>query len=64
MSQIPINRNPAQLERTAIMAGVNSKIYRHRSRSKSTQVGMTNDWLQAQGLDSFRGLWMKAHGNA
>ena len=47
---------------TAILTGVSSKSYWHLSRSKATQVGMTNDWLKAQGLASIRDLWMKAHG--
>jgi len=46
------------------MTGVSSKSYWHLSRSKATQVGMTNDWLKAQGLVSIRDLWMKAHGYA
>lgn len=36
--------------RTAILTGVSGKSYWHLSRSKATQVGMTNDWLRAQGL--------------
>jgi len=51
-------------KRTAILTGISSKSYWHLSRSKATQVGMTNDWLKAQGLASIRGLWMKAHGYA
>ncbi len=50
--------------RTAILTGVSGKSYWHLSRSKATQVGMTNDWLTAQGLVSIRNLWMKAHGYA
>lgn len=49
-------------KRTAILTGVSSKSYWHLSRSLATQVGMTNDWLKAQGLASIRDLWMKAHG--
>lgn len=51
-------------KKTAIITGVSSKSYWHLSRSKATQVGMTNDWLKAQGLVSIRDLWMKAHGYA
>jgi RNA-directed DNA polymerase len=51
-------------KRTAILTGVSSKSYWHLSRSKATQVGMTNDWLKMQGLASIRDLWMKAHGYA
>jgi RNA-directed DNA polymerase len=49
---------------TAILTGISSKGYWHLSRSKALQVGMTNDWLKAQGLVSIRALWMKAHGYA
>lgn len=49
-------------KRTAILTGISSKSYWHLSRSKATQMGMTNDWLKAQGLVSIRDLWMKAHG--
>ena len=49
---------------TAIATGVSGKSYWHLSRSKATQVGMTNDWLKKQGLVSIRDLWMKAHGYA
>lgn len=48
-------------KRTAILTGISSKSYWHLSRSQATQVGMTNDWLKAQGLESIRDLWMKAH---
>jgi RNA-directed DNA polymerase len=51
-------------KRTAILTGISSKSYWHLSRSKATQVGMTNDWLKAQGLVSIRDLWLKAHGYA
>ena len=51
-------------KRTAILTGVSGKSYWHLSRSRATQVGMTNDWLKAQGLVSIRDLWMQAHGYA
>ena len=51
-------------KRTAILTGVSSKSYWHLSRSKATQVGMTNDWLKVQGLVNIRDLWMKSHGYA
>jgi RNA-directed DNA polymerase len=51
-------------ERTAILTGISSKSYWHLSRTKATQVAMSNDWLKAQGLVSIRELWMKAHGYA
>jgi len=48
-------------KRQAIMTGLSSKGYWHLSRTLATQTGMTNDWLQSQGLLSVRDLWMKAH---
>jgi RNA-directed DNA polymerase len=51
-------------KRAAILTGISSKSYWRLSRSLATQVGMTNDWLKAQGLVSIRDLWMKAHGYA
>jgi RNA-directed DNA polymerase len=50
--------------RHAISTALSSKSYWHLSRTLATQMGMTNDWLQAQGLLSIRDLWMKAHGYA
>jgi RNA-directed DNA polymerase len=50
--------------RSAIWTGMSSKSYWHLSRSLGTQTGMTNDWLQRQGLISIRDQWMKAHGYA
>jgi RNA-directed DNA polymerase len=50
--------------RTAILTAISSKSYWHLSRSKATQMGMSNDWLKAQGLVSIRELWMKAQGYA
>jgi RNA-directed DNA polymerase len=51
-------------KRQAIMTGLSSKSYWHLSRTLATQTGMTNDWLESQGLISVRNLWMKAHGYA
>jgi len=35
-----------------------------QSRTLATQTGMTNAWLERQGLLSVRAMWMKAHGYA
>jgi RNA-directed DNA polymerase len=51
-------------KRQAILTAFSSKRYWHLSRTLATQTGMTNDWLQRQGLISVRDLWMKAHGYA
>jgi RNA-directed DNA polymerase len=32
------------------------------SKTLATQTGMTNMWLESQGLVSVRQLWIKAHG--
>jgi RNA-directed DNA polymerase len=50
--------------RTAIATALSHKSYWHLSRSRATQVGMTNEWLRRQGLLSIRALWMTAHGYA
>jgi RNA-directed DNA polymerase len=50
--------------RAAIWTGMSSKSYWHLSRSLGTQTGMTNQWLEQQGLISVRDLWMKAQGYA
>lgn len=51
-------------KRQAILTALSSKSYWHLSRTLATQTGMTNDWLQSQGLISVRDRWMKAHGYA
>lgn len=51
-------------KRQAILTGISSKSYWHLSKTKATQMAMTNDWLKSQGLVSVRDLWMKAQGYA
>ena len=48
----------------ALMTALSRKGYWHLAKTLATQVGMTNAWLQQQGLLSIRELWMKAHGYA
>jgi RNA-directed DNA polymerase len=48
----------------AIFTALSRKGYWHLSKTLATQTGMTNKWLQSQGLISIRDLWMKAHGYA
>jgi RNA-directed DNA polymerase len=43
---------------------VSSKSYWHLSKTKATQMAMSNDWLKSQGLVSVRDLWLKAQGFA
>ena len=51
-------------KRAAILTATSSKSYWHLSRTLATQTGMTNDWLQGEGLVSIRALWMRAQGYA
>jgi len=48
----------------ALMTAASGKSYWHLSKSIATQTGMTNEWLEKQGLINIRALWMKAHGYA
>ena len=41
--------------------GRSRKSYWHLSRTMATQSGMTNAWLQSQGLISMRELWIASH---
>jgi RNA-directed DNA polymerase len=49
-------------KRQAILTALSRKSYWHLSKTLATQTGMTNNWLERQGLLSIRALWMKAHG--
>jgi len=51
-------------KRQAILTAISRKGYWHLARTLATQTGMTNAWLERQGLLSIRTLWMKAHGSA
>lgn len=51
-------------KRQAILTGISSKSYWHLSKTKATQMAMSNDWLKGQGLISVRDLWLKAQGYA
>ena len=51
-------------KRQAILTALSRKGYWHLARTLATQTGMTNAWLERQGLLSIRTLWMKAHGYA
>src|SRR5512134_1253493 len=51
-------------KKQAIFTAISRKSYWHLSKTLATQSGMTNQWLQNQGLLSIRDLWMKAHGYA
>lgn len=48
----------------AILTALSRKGYWHLARTLATQSGMTNAWLQQQGLLSVRALWRRAHGDA
>jgi RNA-directed DNA polymerase len=50
--------------RHAISTGISRKGYWRLSKTLATQTGMTNEWLQQQGLLSIKQLWMKVQGYA
>lgn len=49
-------------KRQAIMTGISRKGYWRLSKTLATHTGMTNEWLEKQGLLSIRSLWMKVQG--
>jgi RNA-directed DNA polymerase len=51
-------------KRQAILTGLSSKSYWHLSKTKATQIAMSNEWLKSLGLISVRDLWLKAQGCA
>jgi RNA-directed DNA polymerase len=51
-------------QRHAILTGISRKGYWRLSKTLATQTGMTNEWLEQQGLLSIRQLWMKIQGYA
>lgn len=48
-------------ERHAILSALSRKSYWHLSRTLATQTGMTNEWLEKQGLVSVKKLWSRIH---
>lgn len=48
----------------AILTGISRKGYWRLSKTLATQTGMTNEWLEQQGMLSVRNLWMKVQGYA
>jgi RNA-directed DNA polymerase len=51
-------------KRHAILTGISRKGYWRLSKTLATHTGMTNDWLEQQGLLSIRQLWMNVQGYA
>jgi RNA-directed DNA polymerase len=49
-------------KRQAILTGISRKGYWRLSKTLATHTGMTNEWLEQQGLLSIRKLWMKVQG--
>ena len=43
----------------AISIGLSSKGYYRLAKTKAMQMGLTNDWLKAQGLVSLKEQWVK-----
>jgi len=48
-------------KKDAILTGISRKGYWHLARTLATQTGMTNKWLEDQGLISVRDLWISFH---
>jgi RNA-directed DNA polymerase len=48
-------------ERQAVLTALSRKGYWRLSRTMATQSGMTNQWLESQGLVSIRKLWIAYH---
>ena len=48
-------------QRQAVLTALSRKSYWHLSRTMATQSGMTNAWLQSQGLISMREMWIAFH---
>jgi RNA-directed DNA polymerase len=48
-------------ERQAVLTALSRKSYWHLSRTMATQRGITNAWLESQGLVSVRTRWMAFH---
>ncbi|MDX2243681.1 MAG: hypothetical protein NW224_23620 [Leptolyngbyaceae cyanobacterium bins.302] len=48
----------------AILTGISRKDYWRLSKTLATHTGMTNEWLEQQGLLSIRTLWMNVQGYA
>ena len=48
-------------KRQAIATAMSRKSYWHLSRTLATQTGMTNEWLEEQGLPSIKKLWSEIH---
>jgi RNA-directed DNA polymerase len=46
------------------LTGIRRKGYWRLSKTLATHTGMTNEWLEQQGLLSIRQLWMKVQGYA
>lgn len=48
-------------ESQAVLTALSRKSYWHLSKTMATQSGMTNAWLESQGLVSMRTLWIAFH---
>ncbi|MCO5043685.1 MAG: maturase [Kiritimatiellae bacterium] len=48
-------------ESQAVLTALSRKSYWHLSRTMATQSGITNAWLESQGLVSVRTLWIAFH---
>lgn len=51
-------------KRHAILTAISRQGYWRLSKTLATQTGMSNEWLEQQGLLSIRNLWLKVQGYA
>jgi RNA-directed DNA polymerase len=49
-------------EKFAVMIGASSKSYWHLAKAYATNAGMSNEWLEQQGLCNIKHLWCIAQG--
>ena len=49
-------------EQYALMAGSSSKSYWRSSKTYAINAGMSNAWLEKQGVPNVKALWCKAQG--
>ncbi|NOZ52734.1 MAG: hypothetical protein GXP08_06255 [Gammaproteobacteria bacterium] len=64
MQDINLISNPIKLGvpiKAAIGIGLSRKGYYRLSKTKATQMGMTNQWLKSKGLISIKELWVAFH---
>ena len=68
MQNVNFDLEPCDLPPEIFTYGINFRLLNNKirgfnmSKTLATQTGMTNAWLEEQGLLSIRNLWMKVQG--